>query len=454
MVGWPETPVPLLVPHEWQTKTNAHECLYLYDKEQNLLKLVDSSDHDNVIDILDPDDVIGVTVEVNVLKASSSPRATTSTETANAPPTDTLTDTNGHAVLTIYAYPRRDPNHPPETGSSILRWCGLGKSHPNPHPNYKRPQGDECQTWGNRYAFHRHLKVVPSEDMAPLNALVQAIRQAAKLKADRGPALVIVNPKSGPKQNAEAVYDNVVNVLLDQAGVEHDLLVTAHPGHAAERAAKGYDGKDISEYSSLISVGGDGIAHECLQGLRKRDDWREILKNITVGFIGAGTSNGMAKSIARASQEQSSVLDAAFLVAKGHTNTHDISEYQTTNESYWSFLTFSWAVISSIDIDSEVLRTLGPLRFDLWGVYCVLTGKSYRAKFTYLPAQPRQQPETEPLPALAEEITSTKWVTEEDDYYVFWASHVTDAAENSYHSPPTTMDDGIFQIMILRYGLK
>merc|ERR1712070_1077745 len=43
-----------------------------------------------------------------------------------------------------------------------------------------------------------------------------------------------------------------------------------------------------------------------------------------------------------------------------------------------------------------------------------------------------------------------EWITEEDDFYVFWASHVTDAAENTYNSPPSQMNDGVFTIFVVR----
>ena len=92
----------------------------------------------------------------------------------------------------------------------------------------------------------------------------------------------------------------------------------------------------------------------------------------------------MAKSIARTSYQQSSPLDASFLIAKGCTRSIDLSEYQTTNNSYWSFLTFSWAMIASIDIESEAIRFAGPLRFDLWAVYSIVRLKSYQAKLSYL----------------------------------------------------------------------
>ena len=454
MVDWPKSPVPLLIPKEWQTASNAsssnQQCVFQYDTEENLLKLVShGGDADGtVIDVLDPEDIVAVNVEINMTVESATPvRATTgansindnsdSSRPSNAPPTDTPSDTQGHAALAIYAYPRQDPNNP-NSSSSILRWCGMGKVHAKPNPKYQRPSTDtdEWQKWGHRFAFHRHLQVVPSEDMGGLNTMVKAIRQAAKLPDDpakRGRALVIINPFSGPNHNAENMYETIVHTVLDQANVEHDVCVTTHAHYATERMAQGYqrqdddtneNSKDISEYSALVCMGGDGIVYECLQGINERDDKDKLLKNLTFGIIGAGTSNGMAMSIARSSHEQSSILDASFLIAKGQTKQSDLSIYQTTNSpSLLSFLTFSWAMMSSIDIESEVLRFLGSLRFDLWGAWCVVKMRKYRAKFSYLPPKAKR---SVALPAMTEPLPEKDgWVTEEDDYLLMWASHGT-----------------------------
>ena len=162
-------------------------------------------------------------------------------------------------------------------------------------------------------------------------------------------------------------------------------------------------------------------------------------------------SNGMAKSIARTSQQKSSPLDAAFLVAKGCTKQTDLSEYTTRNESYWSFLTFSYAMIASLDIESEVIRFMGSLRFDLWGVWCVVKMKGYKARFSYLPPDKDENKRDPTMPALTEDLPSSNWVTEEDDFLLMWGSHVPDAAEKTYHCPPSRLDDEVFQFFVVRY---
>ena len=42
------------------------------------------------------------------------------------------------------------------------------------------------------------------------------------------------------------------------------------------------------------------------------------------------------------------------------------------------------------------------------------------------------------------------WVTIEDDFLLFWPSHVTHAAKRTYHCPDSKMQDGIFKVMIVR----
>ncbi|MGC8781506.1 MAG: diacylglycerol/lipid kinase family protein [Anaerolineae bacterium] len=72
---------------------------------------------------------------------------------------------------------------------------------------------------------------------------------------------VIVNPLSGRGNGARA--RGPVRRALDLAGVRYDMIETAGPGHAIELARQAVlDGWDV-----IVSVGGDGTAHEALQGL-------------------------------------------------------------------------------------------------------------------------------------------------------------------------------------------
>ena len=136
------------------------------------------------------------------------------------------------------------------------------------------------------------------------------------------------------------------------------------------------------------------------------------------------------------------------MVAKGKTSAMDLSRYETKSSTYLSFLTFSWSIIADIDIESEAIRFMGFLRMDIWAVWRVLNLRTYKAKFSYLP--PSEENVT--LPPLSEPIPSDGgWVTSEDTFILFWASHVTHAAEGTFHAPQCRLDDGVFTVFIVRY---
>jgi sphingosine kinase len=154
------------------------------------------------------------------------------------------------------------------------------------------------------------------------------------------------------------------------------------------------------------------------------------------------------------------VLESAFLVARGNAIWIDLGRYQTTDKSYTSFLTFTWGMIADLDIESEVVRFLGSLRIDLWAVLCVIRGRRYRGRLSYLPATSTssnsQHSQDSPSntrnvlhPTLSDPVTSD-WIVIEDEFILLWTSQVTHAAENTYHSPRSHLQDGVFQIMVLR----
>ena len=137
------------------------------------------------------------------------------------------------------------------------------------------------------------------------------------------------------------------------------------------------------------------------------------------------------------------------MIAKGASSWIDLSRYETKSNSYASFLTFSWAMIADIDIESELIRWAGFLRMDIWGVVRVLFLRKYRAKFSYLP--PSEGKKTITMPPLGDPLSNSEgWITFEDEFILFWASQVTHAGEHMFHAPPCKVNDGVFHIMIVR----
>lgn len=103
---------------------------------------------------------------------------------------------------------------------------------------------------------------------------------------------VILNPLSGRGSGAHA--GGPVRRALDLAGVRYDLVETRGPGHAVELARQAaLDGWDV-----VVSVGGDGTAHEALQGLVQAAQltgaWEAGRPIGTLGLVPIGTGNDYA----------------------------------------------------------------------------------------------------------------------------------------------------------------
>jgi sphingosine kinase len=465
------------------------KCFIRYDPEHKVL-LVVAAESQDIIDVIDPRDIVGVAVDVKLFSgaeelrsakpafqnnfAGSSPVDADETIPDsgddkleppigifqplredmenifcgwdNAPLSDIPFDTQAAAVLTIYAYPRHDPFQSSSNG------CGMGSTKGRTPTTL--PTNTDPSKLGHREPAHRRLEVAPAEDFSDLTNLVRAIRKLSNIP-EQGRLLVVVNPKAGT-QKGQSICDTIVVPVLEQAGIDHDVFTTTHERHAEERMKHGQEDTilDISQYDGVIAIGGDGIVHEIFQGLSSRSDFEEICHKLKLGVIGAGTGNGLAKSLAHSSEQECAPLDSIFLAAKGNSSWMDLANYTTQSGDHMSFLTFSWSIIADIDMESEYIRYMGILRFNLWSVWRVLALRKYRARFSYLPATSQNtKAAITDMPALNDPVPKD-WVTSEDDFYLFWASQVTHAAENVHHAPPCKLNDGVFHILIVRKNIS
>jgi sphingosine kinase len=80
-----------------------------------------------------------------------------------------------------------------------------------------------------------------------------------------------------------------------------------------------------NEYDGIVTVSGDGLIHEVVNGIYRRQDQIQIMNTTTLGFIPGGTGNGLVKSILDHAGEEFSVENAAFLAAKGRVTRMDLT---------------------------------------------------------------------------------------------------------------------------------
>jgi len=284
----PEKETRLFLPLQWKDEDENQVCFVRYDVERSLLKIVD--DENVIVHMINPLDVIGVTVEIRLLQESN----ITSEKSEDLsrivvhnqePITNHLipVDSQAHAVLHLYTYPK--------SIKSSSFFCSKNNK-------VNCPCADYTPGTGPRVACPFSFPVAPAHDFEALNDLVQAIRKVAHLKK-RDPKksyLVLINPNSGIKK-ADQCWKSIAQPMLEkEAGISMTVRRTSFGGHATQLILD--EGPDLTgKYAAILCLGGDGLLYEVVQGLQQRDDFEQVLDHVALGILGCGTSNGLAKSI-------------------------------------------------------------------------------------------------------------------------------------------------------------
>lgn len=86
------------------------------------------------------------------------------------------------------------------------------------------------------------------------------------------------------------------------------------------------------------------------------------------------------------------------------------------------------------------MRFIGNTRFDLYGLWCVLTNRRYKGRLSYTCE------ENENLRSFNEPITSSKWKVIEDEFTIFLLSNQPYIGENHHTNPLIELDDGLLDL--------
>ena len=120
----------------------------------------------------------------------------------------------------------------------------------------------------------------------------------------------IVNPAAGGGRSAKLAGPALAR--LRAKGLKVDVIASTGPGHAVQLAREAYD----QGYRRFLAVGGDGTAHEILNGVFAG---RSALQRIALGFLPLGTGNSFLRDFAKdgAAASMQALLD-------GRTRTVDL----------------------------------------------------------------------------------------------------------------------------------
>jgi YegS/Rv2252/BmrU family lipid kinase len=100
----------------------------------------------------------------------------------------------------------------------------------------------------------------------------------------------IVNPAAGGGRSAKLAGPALAG--LREKGLRIDVVASTGPGHAVELAREAYE----QGYRRFIAVGGDGTAHEILNGVYGVARGKE---RIALGFLPLGTGNSFLRDFAK-----------------------------------------------------------------------------------------------------------------------------------------------------------
>lgn len=103
--------------------------------------------------------------------------------------------------------------------------------------------------------------------------------------------LLLVNPFGG-RGLAWQWCKNHVLPMISEAGLSFNLIQTERQNHARELV----QGLRLSEWDGIVTLSGDGLLYEVLNGLLHRPDWEEAVK-MPLGILPCGSGNALAGAV-------------------------------------------------------------------------------------------------------------------------------------------------------------
>ncbi|XP_044523044.1 sphingosine kinase 2 [Gracilinanus agilis] len=198
--------------------------------------------------------------------------------------------------------------------------------------------------------------------------------------------LLLVNPFGG-RGLAWQWCKNHVLPMIAEAGLSFNLIQTERQNHARELV----QGLRLSEWDGIVTLSGDGLLYEVVNGLLARPDWEEAVK-IPVGVLPCGSGNALAGAVNQHGGFEPAIgldllLNCSLLMCRGGGSPLDLlSVNLASGARCFSILSVAWGFVSDVDIQSERFRVLGPARFTLGTVLRLASLHVYPGRLSYLPA--------------------------------------------------------------------
>jgi len=165
----------------------------------------------------------------------------------------------------------------------------------------------------------------------------------------------IVNPAAGGGRSAKLAGPALAR--LRQNKLQVDSVASTSPGHAVELAREAYD----QGYRRFLAVGGDGTAHEILNGVFAG---RRSVEPVTLGFLPLGTGNSFLRDFSTNGAEAS-----AQAILENRKRAIDLIRLNHATGEVFSFNLLSVGFTADVAaLANRAFKPFGPLGY-LLGVF-------------------------------------------------------------------------------------
>jgi diacylglycerol kinase (ATP) len=177
----------------------------------------------------------------------------------------------------------------------------------------------------------------------------------------------IVNPAAGGGRSAKLAGPAIAR--LRASGLHVDVIASTGPGHAAELAREAYD----QRYRRFIAVGGDGTAHEILNGIFTHAGANA---RISLGFLPLGTGNSFLRDFTQNGAEA-----ALQALLENRMRAIDLLRLTHSKGEIYAFNLLSVGFTADVaTLTNRYFKPLGPVGY-LLGVF-VRVAQLRRRAFT------------------------------------------------------------------------
>jgi diacylglycerol kinase (ATP) len=167
--------------------------------------------------------------------------------------------------------------------------------------------------------------------------------------------IAIVNPAAGGGRSAKLAGGELAR--LRECGLRIDVIASTGPGHASELAQEAY----AQGYRRFLAVGGDGTAHEIINGIFSP---RRTTERIALGFLPLGTGNSFLRDFTSNGAESS--MEALETSRKRRV---DLLRLRHSSGTIYSFNLLSVGFTADVGaITNRVFKRFGHLGY-LLGVF-------------------------------------------------------------------------------------